>query len=318
MNIAVVYQYIFPQSFGGGEKRLYEIFSRFPADSKIDWYVQYKEDYAKFPELDAFNIINLENRSKTDEKRSYIETVNFCFRIFFKLDYSKYDIIHAGQMPFFHIAFLFFKKLLLILMFRKTPLITVDWWEVWGKYWKDKYPWGVSKFGQFVEKSILFMAGYLVVISRKTQQDVKPFTIAEVDLIHNGVNLNVIDDSKPFEKKYDVIIFGRVEEWKNPQMGVYVFEQMLKVNPTLKMIIVGDGSYSDTLKTYVDNHGMQDHVDFYGFAKDDSVVYGLIKSSKIMMQFSKQEGGGSITLFEANACGVPVATAYFEMELMKT
>jgi len=312
MNIAVVYQYIYPQSFGGGEKRLYEVFSRFPEDCKVDWYVQYKEDYTKFKELENFNIINLEDHAKTGAKRSYIETISFCFRLLWTVDYSKYDIVHVGQMPFFHISFLFLKKLLMICLFQKTPLITVDWWEVWRHYWKEKYVLPVANLGRFIEKLILFMAGYLVVISKKTWKDVKNYTIAEVELIHNGVNLEIIDKVIPTEKLYDVIIFGRVEEWKNPQMGVYVFEQMLKSKPDLKMIIVGDGSYSDTLKEYVDDHGMSKNVDFYGFAKDDDEVYGIIKSSKIMMQFSKQEGGGSITLFEANACGVPVATAFFE------
>lgn len=312
MNIAVVYQYIYPQSFGGGEKRLFEVFSRFPDDCKIDWYLQYKEDYSKYTDLKRFNIINLEKHSKTGEKRSYFETINFCFRLLWKLDYSKYDIIHAGQMPFFHISFLFIKKLIHICLLKKTPLITVDWWEVWRHYWHEKYSYLVALFGRFVEKFILFLAGYLVVISKKTWKDVKNFTIAEVELIHNGVNLNVIDNSIASENKYDVIIFGRVEEWKNPQMGVYIFEKMLKLNPALKMIIVGDGSYSNTLKKYVSDHGMDKNIEFYGFAKEDEVVYGLMKSSKLMMQFSKQEGGGSITLFEANACGVPVATAKFE------
>jgi glycosyltransferase involved in cell wall biosynthesis len=312
MNIAVVYQYIYPQSFGGGEKRLYEVFSRFPKECNVDWYLQYKENYSKYSELDRFNIINLENHEKTGAKRSYFETINFCFRLLWRVDFSKYDIIHVGQMPFFHISFLFLKKLFLVICLRKTPLITVDWWEVWRHYWKDKYILPVANFGRFIEKLILFMAGYLVVISKKTWKDVKNFTIAEVELIHNGVNLKIIDDAQATDQKYDVIIFGRVEEWKNPQMGVYVFEQMLKVSPKLKMIIVGDGSYSETLKKYVNDHGMKDNIKFYGFAKDDEVVYGLIKSSKLMMQFSKQEGGGSITLFEANACGVPVATAAFE------
>ena len=312
MNIAVVYQYIYPQSFGGGEKRLYEVFSRFPEDCNIDWYLQYKEDYSKYSELSRFNIINLEDHKKTGVKRSYFETINFCFRLLWKVDYSKYDIIHAGQMPFFHIAFLFLKKLILILCFRKTPLITIDWWEVWRHYWKDKYVKPVANFGRFVEKLILFMAGYLVVISKKTWKDVKNFTIAEVELIHNGVNLDIIDKSTPTEDLYDVILFGRVEEWKNPQMAVYVFEKMLKSKPDLKMIIVGNGSYSETLMKYVNDHGMENNVEFYGFAKDDEIVYGLMKSSRLMMQFSKQEGGGSITLFEANACGVPVATAFFD------
>lgn len=312
MNVAVVYQYIYPQSFGGGEKRLFEIFSRFPENSQVDWYVQYNADYKQYEGLEKFNIINLENKNKTSHQRSYFETISFCFRLLFKIDYKKYDILHAGQMPFFHILFLFLKKFLMMITFQKTPLITIDWWEYWGGYWKSKYSWAVSKFGNLTEKFILFFAGYLVVISKKTQQDVKPYTIAEVDLIHNGVNLEVIDRATPFKEKYDVIIFGRVEEWKNPQMGVYVFEQMLKLKSDVKMIIVGDGSYTETLQKYVNDHEMSENVHFYGFAKDDDEVYGLIKASKLMMQFSKQEGGGSITLFEANACGVPVATAYFE------
>lgn len=311
MKIAVVYQYMYPQSFGGGEKRLFEVFSRFPLEDEIDWFVQYNADYRKYPELDRFNIINIENKFKSTNTRSVIETLKYCLFLTNKVDFKKYDIVHIGQMPFFHIMTLLLKYLFFKIIFRKTPLITLDWWEFWGNYWKKKHGLIVSTFGRFTERFILFFSQYLVVISTKTQQDIKPYTIAEVCLIHNGVDFKKISKSFPLDVA-DVIILGRLEEWKNPMMGVKVFESMLKRNKNLKMNIVGAGSYLTILKKYVEEKHIEKQVKFFGPAKDDNEVYSLIKGAKLMFLFSKQEGGGSITLFESNACGVPVATAYFE------
>ena len=303
---------MFPQNFGGGEKRLFEVFSRFPDSATVDWYPQYTENYEDYSELKGFNIFPLEDMTRPSDERSIKETLKFCFLLIFKLNFSKYDFIHVGQMPFFHVFALLMKKVFLKALFRKTPHIVIDWWEYWGSYWDSKHGKITALVGRFVEKCIYLFGDEFVVISYKTNNDVQPHTKANLTLIHNGVDLNKIDQAPSLHKNIDVIIFGRVEEWKNPQMGVYVFEEMLKVKPGLSMLIVGNGSYKATLEQYVVNHNLSGSIKFFGFAKDDDEIYGLIKSSKLMMQFSKQEGGGSITLFEANGCGVPVVTSYFE------
>lgn len=311
MKVAVIYQYIYPQNFGGGEKRLFEVFSRFPDNSKIDWYVQYHADYLSYQELSRFNIINFENRTKPDERRSILEIVRYCYYLLTKLDLTKYDVVHIGQMPFFHILPILIKSKFYKIFTRSSAVISIDWWEFWGKYWFVKHGKIVGTVGYLLEKMIMKLSTNLIVISPKTKNDIFQKTQANIVLIHNGVDLKRIAAAKAGDRKYDIAIFGRIEEWKNPMMGVQVFQNMLKKNADLKMIIIGDGSYKATLQAYIDAHCLGSNIHFHGRAEEGE-VYSLLKSSKMMFLFSKQEGGGSITLFEANACGLPVATAFFE------
>lgn len=312
MKVAVIYQFAYPESFGGGEKRLFEIFSRFPNNIEIDWFVQYQENYSSFPQLKRFNIYALENRSRPSQERSIKEILKYCYLLLMKLNFSNYDIIHIGQMPFFHVLVLLVKKFFLSLCLQKTPAITLDWWEYWGNYWKEKYSFPLFYVGVFSEWLIYKLAKNMIVISPKTKKDIVSKTVADIRLFHNGVDLSLIEGAPNLNSGHDLIVFGRVEEWKNPQMAVDVFSDMLKSHPELRLNIVGDGSYLSELKKKSESLGITNSITFHGFAKDQREVYGLIKSTKIMMNFSKQEGGGSITLFEANACGVPVATAFFD------
>ena len=311
MKIAVVYQYIYPQNFGGGEKRLYEIFSRFPKNASIDWFVQYQENYADFEELKRFNIICSDEKKKNFQGRSVLEILKYCYFILKELDLKKYDVVHIGQMPFFHILALLVKSKITKISTPKSATICIDWWEYWGNYWFSKHGKWFGQIGIVVEKAILSLATHVIVISNKTQNDLSGKTTARIELIHNGVDLKKIQAATPAENKYDCVIFGRIEEWKNPLMGVQVFQQMLSFDPTLKLLIAGDGSYKKTIEEFINSQGLQENIHLYGRA-EESQVFGLLKSCKVMLLFSKQEGGGSITLFEANACGLPVATAHFE------
>jgi glycosyltransferase involved in cell wall biosynthesis len=307
MKIAVVYQYIYPQHFGGGEKRLFEVFSQFPECAEIHWYAQYHANYDNYPGLKRFKIESFEDEKDSDSRRSIVEIWNYCFFLLKSLDLTKYDVVHIGQMPFFHILAVLIKS-------RFTPnsaIISIDWWEYWGKYWFDKHDKVSGIIGRITEFLILKLATNLVVISPKTKRDVESKTFANITLIHNGVDLKKIDAAVNVQKKYDVIIFGRVEEWKGPLMGVQVFQKMLEIDPNLQMLIVGSGSYKAILESYVRSQHLENNINFHGRAEDHE-IFSLIKSAKMMFLFSKQEGGGSITLFEGNACGLPVATAYFE------
>ena len=311
MRVAIIYQYIYPQNFGGGEKRLYEIFSRFPKNIEIDWFVQYQENYDSFYELKRFSITAFEKNKKNDVRRSILEIFRYCYFLLTRVDLRKYDIIHIGQMPFFHILALQLKSKIMNLFYKKTAYISIDWWEFWGNYWLTKHGKYFGVIGAIVERMILFLATHLIVISPKTYKDVNGKTRARLELIHNGVDFKKINAVVSIEKKYDFIILGRLEEWKNPMMGVQVFQKMLEQDSSLKLLIVGDGSYAKFLNDYIMSNNIQKNVFMHGKAADEQ-IFSLLKNAKMMLLFSKQEGGGSITLFEANACGLPVATASFE------
>lgn len=300
-RICFVYQYAYPESVGGGEKRLFEVASRL--DTTVDWYAQYTSLCSQT--AGNINFISL-SHSKC-KKRGFMETLDW-FLCMFKIPILQYDLIHTGQMPFFHILSLQLRCYIYRKLKGCRVLLSIDWWEYWGPHW-NKYRFPINKIGKIVENLILMHADNIVVISGKTKNDITGLTNAKLNLIHNGVNLENISQADIGEGS-DFVYFGRLVQHKRIDRSIVVFNELVKLDPKLSFVILGDGPEMNNLKKLVSDLGLDKNVRFYGFIKNDQDVYSIIKASKCMLFFAEQEGGGSIALFEANACGVPVAHSY--------
>ena len=299
-KIAVVYQYKFPESRGGGERRLFEVFKRF--DCPIDWYVQSAD--TKLTDS-GINYISLSK--KKFKYRSILETFLWPLMVL-KIPFAKYDFIHVGQMPFFHIFTLIFKLKMYKILGIECPTITIDWWEHWGSYW-HKFRFPINILGIFIEKFILRYSNNFIVISNKTKRDIENRTKANISLVHNGIDLQLIESVK-IKKSANFIYFGRLEKHKGVDRCLIVFSELIKLDPTYRFEIIGDGSYQEALKSLVSKLNLTRNVHFSGRLDDNEKMYSLVKGADCMLSFGSQEGGGSITLFEANACGIPVAHAF--------
>ena len=299
-RIAIVYQYKYPESRGGGERRLFEVFKRF--DCPIDWYVQCTD---KNSNDSVTHYIPL-SRGKF-KYRSTSETLLWTIMVL-KIPFDKYNIIHIGQMPFFHIFSLIFKLNIYRLLRMKRPILTIDWWEYWGAYWyKFKFPLNI--IGIVVEKFILRYSDSFIVISNKTKSDIEKFTKGNISLIHNGIDLQLINSAK-IKKSANFIYFGRLEKHKSVDRSIEVFNELIKLNPKYTFEIIGDGSHKKALESLVLQLNLSSNIHFSGRLDDDLEMYSLVKGADCMLFFGTQEGGGSITLFEANACGTPIAHSY--------
>jgi glycosyltransferase involved in cell wall biosynthesis len=297
MKIAVVYQYAYPDSLGGGERRLFEIFSRF--DQAVDWYCQQGVGSSGNINYYPLSTLNL-------KKRSFFETIAWVF-LMIKIPISKYDIVHIGQMPFFHIITLILKRKILCLIGKKTPIFVIDWWEYWGEYWTNlRFP--ISFFGRVSEFFLLKNVENFITISQKTTQDIAGLTNGKIKQIHNGVNIDMINTvKKSVKNSSDFIYFGRLERHKNVEFSIEVFSKLVKLNPKYKFNIIGDGPDFYRLKMIVKSLKLERNIKMHGRVESDKKLYSIVSASKCMLFFGTQEGGGSISLFEANACGIPIA-----------
>jgi glycosyltransferase involved in cell wall biosynthesis len=308
LRIAILYQFIYPQSFGGGEKRLFEVFSRFPESITLDWYPQYSENYDDYSQLKRFNIFPFEKSSKSKNFRSIKKTLIYAWHCF-RVDLSKYDYVHIGQMPFFHILPILLKSMISHFLGLKAATVSVDWWEFCGSHW-DKFNIVISLFGKMYERLILFYLDRAIVISDKTENDIKKYMRDKTVLIHNGVDLASIN-AAPIGPESDIVLLGRLEKWKNTLFSIEVFKVMLDINDKLKMKIIGSGQQENEINLFIKENNLENNIEMLGFLPNEIDIYSILKGSKLMMLFSWQEGGGSITLFEGNACGLPVATAFY-------
>ena len=302
MKLAVVYQYFYPTSLGGGERRFYEVFSRI--NHSTDWYIQGKN---LVKDENNIKVISLTKNSLN--KRSLFETLLWAI-VVLKIPFSKYDVIHIGQMPFLHIFTLLLKNKLIKLIGRPHPILSVDWWEHWDNYW-DKYKFPFNFFGKAIEKFILKNLDHIIVLSEKTKDDISNISNAKINLIHNGVDIESIDQAIS-SKKADFVYFGRLENHKKVDQSIEVFSKLVKLNPEYKFIIIGDGPCKSALELLTHKYKLNNSICFTGKLNNNIEMYSIIKGSDCMLFFGSQEGGASISLFEANACGIPVAHSFSE------
>ncbi len=107
------------------------------------------------------------------------------------------------------------------------------------------------------------------------------------------------------DKKYDVIFIGRLEKNKGVDLLLEAASKLKVKSEKLKVLIVGDGSLSASLKLKVKGLKLGNNVIFHGWARNASEVARLLNESKILVMPSYNEGGPRVVL-EAIACGVPV------------
>ena len=104
-----------------------------------------------------------------------------------------------------------------------------------------------------------------------------------------------------------ILTVGRLaaqERMKGFDEVIDVMPQLLKRFPTLKYLIVGDGSDRPRLETKVRDNGLSNHVIFAGRIPDEEKVLHYNLADAYVMP-SAGEGFG-IVLIEAAACGLPI------------
>lgn len=108
---------------------------------------------------------------------------------------------------------------------------------------------------------------------------------------------------KPGDRVLGVV--GRIESHKGHLDTFRALQLVLKDMPTVRLWIVGDGRYEDTLRRWVADHKMEDSVRFLGYRAD---VLNVIQCFDVQVFPSHQEGTPN-TLYEAMAVGnAPVAS----------
>lgn len=112
-------------------------------------------------------------------------------------------------------------------------------------------------------------------------------------------------DTAKIKEKSDVIFLGRLTKAKNPIFFLEIVRDLVKIIPTVKVAIVGDGELRDNVMKKRKEFGLEDNIKLYGFVKNP---YGLLENSKVLCMPSQWEGFG-LAAVEALVFGLPVLAA---------
>ncbi|MBN2549567.1 MAG: glycosyltransferase family 4 protein [Anaerolineales bacterium] len=111
-----------------------------------------------------------------------------------------------------------------------------------------------------------------------------------------------------FSKKYPAIIVSvaRLKWKKGLTYALLAVAQLVTEFPDLRYIIIGEGPSKDELMFYAADLGIQNHVEFFGRASEESVKETLDRASVFLL--ASLEEGISNAVLEAMAMEVPVVT----------
>lgn len=132
----------------------------------------------------------------------------------------------------------------------------------------------------------------------------------EFKVIPNGVDVDVFmpDDMRVSGRIFKILFVSRLIERKGLQ---FVIPQLPQLRDTLeakgkglRLTIVGDGPYRETLEQIAKENGVYDIIDFVG-QKDKDQIVPYYQDADVFILPSKKEGMPNVVL-EAMACGLPI------------
>lgn len=120
--------------------------------------------------------------------------------------------------------------------------------------------------------------------------------------VHNGIpatNRSFIP--RPERPHVTFMTVGRLAPIKNHALMLRAFHTVSKLNPNVRLVIVGDGPERPALERYIREHSLDDKVTLSGFRDDIDL---LLHEADVFLLTSHYEGI-SIALLEAMRAGLP-------------
>lgn len=185
-----------------------------------------------------------------------------------------------------------------------------------GHIFYGYFGWFKTQLFICLEKRTALITDRIITLTEIGKQEHIKYRIATPDKfipIYNGIeiekfrrlNIDRVKARQNFNIPQDVAVIGtvtRLDPVKGNKYLIASFPEVIKVFPTLKAIIAGDGSEREALQSEVKKLGISENVIFLGECKDISQILCLFD---IFVLSSLMEGLG-ICLLEAQAQGLPV------------
>ena len=236
-----------------------------------------------------------------NDRRSISEALYVGWRALLVLPRERFDVIDCQNFPYFPC---FSAKV--ASMLRRSRLI-ITWHEVWAQYWYQ-YLGRKGMLGAATERLAGKLAKVNLVGTRHNMEmllslGVKQDTITLLSI--GGISLPDIERIRPSDKTSDVIFAGRLIKAKGVDNLLMALAYLKTSQTRANLSIIGDGPERAALEALSRKLGIQDDVQFHGNIEDDAEVISMMKSAKVFVYPASPEGGWSISIIEANACGLP-------------
>ncbi len=309
MKIAFISDVIYPFNIGGSEIRTDEIAKRLvKRGHEVHIYGAKWWEGKDIISKDGIYLHGLHKYGKLYEertnKRRALDPIFLSIKLFKELKNQKYDIIDCLHFVFFNC---YVSKAISIL--KKTPLV-LTWQQHFGDYLISYFGNRSGNVVKLLEKHTLKFTKFNIASSETVKKDLGKagMPLENIEVIFNGVDLEVVKNLKSYKKTYDLIFVGRLTYQKNIALLLETIQILKKSFPKIKLLIIGGGNELESLKKLSKSFEIENNVKFFGEVKDQKEVFKYMKKSKIFVLPSRFEGFPLVGV-EANACGLPIVIA---------
>ncbi len=302
MRIALVYDVVYPFVAGGVQRRNHALARCLRARHDVAFYGFRFWDAAGAGCLPGCRYIPVGEPVPLYDRhgrRRFAEAVLFGLRLLGPLSRSEEDVWDVANFPFFSVPVAWLLGRL------KGRAVVVTWHEYWGDYWNERAG-RLGSLGQLLERTCLALSPTVVTVSEHTRRRMALAGVdpGKVHVVPNGIDLEEIAAAPPSRDRSDLIWVGRLIPHKNADMALRAFALLQVERPALRLLVVGDGPERSRLEGLAGSLGVAASVRFAGFVERAADVYGLMKSSRVLLAPHRKEGFG-ITVVEGWACGIP-------------
>lgn len=287
MKIAVVIDTWFP-FMGGGQITALEISKRLSKKGiKVDIITRECGNY-KSERIRNLKIIKLGKKSAPENN---FAKVSFLIESFFYILTRDYNLVHGH-------AFLPGFTLFLLKIIKNIPVI----YHVHGT------SIGTNLKGLILlllEKILLTKIPYSAQITVSRDFLLIPNVNKKVFYVPNGINVKPFDLIKVKKFKVKTLLFvGRLHAQKNIYSLIYSFSSLVKMNSTLRLLIVGDGPERSGIARLIKSLNLEKKIIIKGTLYGNDLIK-VYKSSHIFILPSIYEGF-PLSLLEAWSAKLPV------------
>ncbi|HEV7205161.1 MAG TPA: glycosyltransferase family 4 protein [Jatrophihabitans sp.] len=184
--------------------------------------------------------------------------------------------------------------------------------HVHHEQWQIIYPGPAGKIGWWLESRLaprLYRRHPYVTVSDATRRELISLGIAadRITVVHNGVDAPAPERREPRADEPTICTLSRLVPHKQVEHALEAAAVVRRALPRLRVEIVGDGWWHESLTARATELGLDDAVTFHG-AVSDARRDALLDRAWVLLAPSVKEGWG-IAIMEAAAHGVP-AIAY--------
>ncbi|WZH53931.1 MAG: glycosyltransferase family 4 protein [Nocardioides alkalitolerans] len=191
------------------------------------------------------------------------------------------------------------------LVTRRPVVVLVH--HVHREQWPVIFPGLAWRLGWWIESRLspwIYRRDRYVTVSRATRDELVRLGVdaSRVSIVRNGCEppLAVATPRSPTPL---VCVVGRLVPHKQVEHAIEAVAALRPDLPDLRLVVVGDGWWSDELVDLAEQRGISDAVDFLGYV-DERTKHEVYAASWVMALPSLKEGWG-IVVSEAGAHGVP-------------